>query len=501
MARTTRRQPEASSDTRGAETSKHSHIEYGSTRGNWDRGASSDFAITTVNVPDRLDTMEVRSRAASEASSPQVSRVYFSDVVRWFWRLIALAILGALIWGGVKLLGPVRAAISPAGIGLHLGQALGVPVSVRDSELRLLPSPRLVVTDITVQSGFRLPEASIYFNWRDAVRGLQAAKWVLGEARIAPTRFSGSEALALLQSVRGASRLPAAVSTMRFESVEFTDLTLLPGRYEAVVRRGVNQPEFNSISLKRLDAAGQMEVEITAPAVAGGDAQFALFASNWLAPAGPAIAWNEATAQGSFRADGLKVDSYNVGTRFGSMNGAAVLSRSGNDWRLAGNLKGANISVEDLLLFLRGTPGTESGVAQYGAPAKGMARFDLAVAGSGGTVDEALRRASVSGPAAVASATLEGANLGIAATQGDVASAGGATRFSDLDFEVSGSANGFALRNIVGKAGSLRVYGGVSVDRKLALTGSLRAEVASPRGVASTSIRVGGKATSPTYQY
>jgi hypothetical protein len=415
---------------------------------------------------------------------------------RW---LLVLALLGGLAWGASRLVGPLRAAISPAGIEAQMSKVLGVPVSVRDTELRYSPSPRLVVTDIVAQGGFRLPELAIHFNWRDAIRGLQAASWVLGEARVAPMKLSGQEALALLQSVRRASDFPAAVSVIRFESVEFPGLVLLPGRYEAVIRRSIDQREFSSVALKRLDTDGQLDIEVTPPSGNGGSNRFALYATKWTAPAGPALVWNEATAQGEFRVDAVKVDSYSVGTRFGNLNGAAVMSSDGRGWTVAGNVRGPDLEVDELLLSLSATQKTGEQSRQQ-APIRGTARFDLAAAGNGSNLAEAMQRTSVSGHVKVDNAALTGVNLGLAATQRDPGGSRSTTRFTDLEFDVVGSNAGLAIRNIAGKAGSLRVSGAVNVDRTLTVSGALRSDVTSPRGVASANTRVGGTAATPTFQ-
>lgn len=498
MAKTNGRTSAGARQGKGSQGSEHSHVELGTTRSRWDPDAGADFAITTVNVPDRLDAQEVRARASADFGPPSVRRFHRVDVVRAAGWLLALGALGAVIWGGVRLAGPLRAAISPRGVEAQISQALDVPVSVGSSEVRLLPSPRLVVTDVIGHGGLRLPEITINFNWRDAVRGLQSSSWVLGEARIAPVDLAGEQALALLRSVRRVSRLPAAVSTIRFESVSLADVVLLPGRYEVVVRRGVGQQDFDALSVRRLDGAGQMELEIRPPATPGGASNFKLFARQWLAAVGPGVAWNEATAQGDFRADQLKVDSFSVGAPFGNLNGNALLAGDGRGWRLTGNVRSADVSVEDLIRYLTLPPGAEA--APFQAPFRGTAKIDLALAGHGATVAEALQRATAAGPVSVSGAAVAGINLGLAATQGGAGGAGGVTRLSDLDLEVSGSADGLAVRSIAGRAGSLRVHGALAADRKLQLRGSIRSEVASPRGTAGVDIRVGGTVDAPTYR-
>jgi len=485
-------QSKASSD------SKHSHVEMGTTRSRWDPDAGTDFAITTVNVPDRLDAQEVRAREAVDSGPPSVRRFHRADVVRAVGWLLALTALGVLIWGAVRLIGPLREAISPRGVEAQISQALNLPVSIRTTELRFLPSPQLVVTDVIGHGGLRLPEITVNFNWRDAAHGLRTSTWVLGEARVAPVELTGEHALMLLQSVRRASRLSAAVSTIRFESIAFADVAPLPGRYEAVVRRGIAQRDFDLVIVKGLDGAGQMEVEINPPATTGEAATFRLFASQWLAAAGPAVPWNEATAQGDFRAGELRVDSFSLGARFGNLNGTATLARDARGWRLTGNVRSPDISVEELIRYLTVPAGSEA--PPVPAPFRGTAKIDLALGGSGATAGEALQRATATGPVSVSGATVVGMNLGLAATQGSASGAGGATRLTDLDLEMSGSADGLSVRNLAGRAGGLRVQGGFTVDRKLQLRGSIRSEVTSPRGVAGVDVRLGGTVGAPIYQ-
>jgi len=480
--------------TKGSGESQHSHWEYGSTRGRWDEESGSDFVVTSVNVPDRLDTQEVRARAAEETQA-SVSRFHREDIMRaakWLGGLLVLAAVG--VWGW-RQTGPIRAAISPAGIEASIGRAIEVPVSVASTELRFSPTPRLVITGVAAQSGWRLPEVSLHFNWRDVLQGSTLA---LGEARVAPVALGGEQAMALLQSVRAAARLPEAVTTIRFESLTFPDLPLLPGRYEAVLRRDARK-DFAALSLKRLDSEGSVDIELVPPPAAGGAAGFALFARKWVAGFGPALAWSEATAQGEFRADRIQVDSFSLGAPFGNLNGSALLARDGRSWRLTGSVRSPNLSLEELSRFAGGLSGAEAGSASL--PLQGTAKVELALAGSGASVQQALARARASGPVSVSGAALHGLNLGLAVSQGEAAAgAGGVTRFSDFDGMIVVSPDGPAVPSLSGRAGSLRVQGSLEVDRSLKLAGTLQPEVSSPRGRTSVQIRLGGRLTAPTFR-
>ncbi len=497
MARETRQKHTETAYTKGSGESQHSHVEYGSTHVRWDRDTGSDFAITSVNLPDRLDTQEVRARAAADSERPSVRRLHRSDVIRIIGWLVVALIAGALAWAALRIAMPLRAAISPAGVEASVGAALGVPVSVADTRIDFSPSPRLVVTGLVAQSGFQLPKIELHFNWRAALEGLQSSRWVLGEARVAPVQLTGAQALALLHSARGASRLPATVSTIRFESVEFPDLVVLPGRYEAVVRRAAEQGAFSVISLKRLDGDGEMELEIRPPTSADGAASFALFARKWATAIGPAIVWSEATAQGEFRADLVRVDSYSVGGQFGNLNGAAQLVKEAGGWRLAGNVRSPDLAVEQVIRRAAGLG--EEAKALAPIPLRGTAKFDLTVSGSGASAEETLLRATAGGPVSVSGATFVGLNLGLVASQGKAEGAGGTTRFTDLECDIVVTRDGVTVRNVSGRAGGLRVHGGFQVDRKMQISGSLRPEVVSPRGVIGADVRLGGTAAAPTF--
>ena len=183
MAKTKRREPSTTNDRVGSE-SDHSHFEYPSVPGNWEAASATDFAITTVNVPDRLDAQELRARRDAEDAAPRVSRFHPSDLTRWAGRAFLIAILGAVVWGGFQLAVPVREAFSANGLSERLTVTLKAPTTVRASRMEWWPVPRLVVSGIDVVGRFAIPEASVHFNWSDAVEALRSAKLVLGEVML-----------------------------------------------------------------------------------------------------------------------------------------------------------------------------------------------------------------------------------------------------------------------------------------------------------------------------
>ena len=121
MAKQTGHPPKETARKAGSSESEYSHIEYRSTHGRWDQDAGSDFAITSVNVPDRLDTQEVRARADDDSQS-SVHRFHRDDVfraVKW--------LVGVLVLVGISVAG--RAVGAAVGADPQAANTIAVSVS------------------------------------------------------------------------------------------------------------------------------------------------------------------------------------------------------------------------------------------------------------------------------------------------------------------------------------------------------------------------------------
>ena len=202
----------------------------------WDPTEASSFAITTVNVPDRLDLQEERDRAETEEYTEQRRRVVLQA---WMKRLLVVAVVivfGALVYGVLK---PVRDQASASRVGARLAAAFKLPVKVAETEFRFLPSPRLILRGVDVGGEFGAEQVALLINWKDLWFALTGGQWVWGEATVAPTAMSAAQAIAAVKRVPGGTEgLPQTISTIRFESVQVTGSRLFPGRYEATMRRG-----------------------------------------------------------------------------------------------------------------------------------------------------------------------------------------------------------------------------------------------------------------------
>ena len=90
-------------------------------------------------------------------------------------------------------------------------------------------------------------------------------------------------------------------------------------------------------------------------------------------------------------------------------------------------------------------------------------------------LDDAIARTAIAGPFQIRWATLNGINLGLAATQG--AMAAGQTRFTEFNGVMAASANGVRFEDTGGRAGAMAARGDFTVAPDLALAGGVRVEL------------------------
>lgn len=487
----------------GASVRSPSGKRTGNTAQQWEPTRATDFAITTVNVPDRLDLQEVRARADEDDDAPRrrlVFDTYWLGV--WFKRLLVAGILAGAAYYGYLALLPLRDDVSAAGIAARLTQGLGQPVRVSSADFRFTPTPRLALQDIDVAGAYRLGEVSLHFNWEDALRALRGGNWIWGEAAVAPLKLDGAQGLALLKSLGAAGgAIPPTISTIRFESIEFAEMPLLPGRYEVVARRG-SDGRFAPVSLTEIGTEGRMKLTVSTRADSdwGETVDFQLDAANWALPAGPGARWTEVVATGRVRPNLIEVDSFSLGGAFGVVQGLMVAARD-VEWAVTGVARAPNLDLESVLLHFKGKPAEERPKGQAAVPMHGTAVLSLLVAGRGDTLAQAVGQSVAAGPLQVRWATLNGINLGYAATRGGASgvTGGGITRFSELEASVALAHTGLTVTGIHGRAGAMATRGEIRVAPDLGLSGALRVDLGAQRVQAPINVKVRGTALQPQF--
>jgi hypothetical protein len=290
--------------------------------------------------------------------------------------------------------------------------------------------------------------------------------------------------------------VPAPITAIKFESVQFRGATLLPGRYQIAAERSPGQA-FSSLSVADLDGNGRVSLDVALATAKA--ATFRLRAFQWRAPFGPVNEWAEVSADGSFAPGRLQVDSYAAHGFLGVVTGGLTATKAG-DWTVRGTVQSTNIDLTSVQRELRKR--AKLPVDAKAVPViQGLLESSGTLSGHGATLGEALDQLTAAGKVQIRFAALNGVNLGASAVNGGSDGAlGGATQFGDLDALAHLSPSALRLSEITGTAGALHVRGAVGVERSLNVGGVLRAEVRSAGGTAPADIRVSGTVFDPTFE-
>lgn len=452
---------------------------------------STHFAITTVNVPDRLDLQEERDRAELESFPDDRRRI---DLRAWMKRLIGFAFVAVLVAAGYSVLQPLRTEVSPARVSERLTTVFKRPVTVDDTEFRFSPTPRMIIRGIGV-GDLKVDEASLLINWKDLWSAIRGGSWVWSEGTVAPLSVTTAQASAVALALPvGANELPSKISTLRFESIRISDSGLLAGRYEGLLRRG-DDGKFGPLVLRQIDTEGSMKLTLK-PVTDEGRAvlDFRLDAERWNLPFGPKVRWNEVIAAGRLDEKLLEVKSYTLAGFYGAVTGQLFAAKD-VEWVLTGTVGGSNLDVEAILQSMRSGPAAADGAPPTAV--QGTASLNLVVVGRGSSVDDAIAQAVIAGPFQVRWATLNGINLGLAATQG--ATAAGVTRFTEFDGVLGASLAGVRFEDTGGRSGVLSARGDFTVAPDLGIAGMVRVELGVQRIQAPITLRIRGTALTPRF--
>ena len=452
--------------------------------------AATHFAITTVNVPDRLDLQEERDRSNSDDLVDEHRR----QVVRtWMKRLVIVAAVGVLVTVLYSTLQPLQHEVSAPKVAERLTEVFRQPVGVTETAFRFTPSPRMVIRGISAGT-IRVDEASLLINWKDLLAALRGGQWVWGETTVAPMTLTLAQAGVMASALpTGSNALSNKISTIRFESIRLSDSELLSGRYEAVLRRG-GDGRFGPLVVRQLDIDGTMKLALRPAQTSDGRPviDFRLDADRWDLPFGPKVKWNEVRANGRIDGKLLEVSSYSLAGFYGVVTGM-MYAASDIEWVITGRTAAQNLDIEAMAQHLRKAPAGQEPVP---SPLQGTASLDLTVVGRGQTIDEAVKQAVLAGPFQVRWAALNGINLGLAATQG--ATAAGITRFTEFDGLLGASSAGIRFEETGGRAGALAARGDFTIAPDEAVAGTIRVELGGSR-IQTMTLRVRGDALAPRF--
>jgi len=482
---------------------------------------STDFAITSVNVPDRLDLREVDDRKQQDEASFYAKRR--SAVRIWGRRLLPYAILAAFVVVAGSWLAEQREILGANRISQRLSSVLHVPVVIQDTRFRTTPSPAMVLSGVDLGGQVRLDEVTLEFTAPSLWRAVMSRQSRWGDIVVSPTSLSFDQANQLLTWLTSLDHVvPDSVTRVRFAQLRFPGSGLLPDRYEAVVRRESNG-QFNSAILRRLDTPGSMQLLLT-PDRAGGPIAFECDAADWQPPFTPHTSWSELVASGHVSASAIDVEKFALGSGFGALEGQLLVRRQGHavpPWIVSGQVSTVGIDVASLIQQVasqnsKASPGgaaaetapspsskapASANAPEPAPPMAGTAAIDGVLSGAGVTPEDALSRLIAGGEIKVRSASLNGINLGYAASRptAHASGTGASTRFTQFETSFIAGGDGVVFRKIRGLAGALSAHGELTVAPDLALNGLLHVDLGGARIQAPLRIHVRGTLTHPEF--
>ncbi len=460
---------------------------------------NTHFAITSVNVPDRLDMQDMDDRKQDEDDSRR-RRFDFSALRAWAPRMLVLAVVVGVVFILFEGIDAWRSTLSAERLSQTLSASLGVPVRIESTSFSFSPSPRLVLQKVEIDHKLSLGEISINVGTKHIAQGFQGHGWNFGEAVIAPTALTLEQCrtlVALLPKLGDA--LPHSLSSLRFDQLEISGQPWFAGSWSVIMLRNKSTafPVINATQ-RHGDAFIQFDVTPTAdPQTVG----FQMEAKNWVLPFGPQFPVEVAVASGTASAAAVNVEKYSIGGGFGAVQGHVAANRLGA-WTIDALAETEGLDLEGLIRIIS-TPKekTDEAASETSPMIQGTASFSGHIEGTGATLQDAAATAVFRAPVHVRWPILNGVNLGYAAMRpgSTGGTSGGTTRFSTLNAVLVVGPKQVTLKDIQAHAGALATFGQVNMAPDHSLSGMLRVDLGATRVLAPIRVAVHGTLQRPEF--
>ncbi len=456
------------------------------------------FAITTVNVPDRLDLRDMDDRNQAEEDTRQ--RSFDGAVFRaWAPRLLLIGVLALIAFAIFEGVDTWRTALSAPQLSQRLSNALGVPVIVGSSQFTTSPAPQLVLGKVSFGQDLVLDEIAVGVSYKQLGQVLQGRGWSWGEAVINTHPLTLEQCHTLIGMLpKSAAAFPKTLSTVRFPRLEVADEPWLAGPWEVTVSRRAGASMNTAVAVIRKDK-GSLQLDLAAaddPAAVA----FQLEAHEWQLPFGPGFPLEEVVGSGEVSANRVNLAQFSVGGNFGAIKGQITGVRDGA-WTFSGSTESDSVDLAALIRSIALPPNPDDAAADAPTVIQGTAAFSGRFDGRGKTIDEAISAIRLEGPVHVRNPVLTGINLGYAATRPTVAgvTSGGSTRFTALDAVILTGPSQTVFREIRAHAGALAAYGEVNLRLDHSLAGHLHVDLGETRVLAPIRVAVRGTVLKPEF--
>lgn len=460
---------------------------------------STDFAITTVNVPDRLDLRDMDDRKQTEDDSRR-RRFDFGAIRAWIPRLIGITVLGAIGYGIYVAFDTWHESLSPGQMSQRLSASLGVPVKIEATQFSFSPTPRLILTKVGIDGKVVLDEISLNLESRQILQIVQGRHWNWGDAVVGPATMDLEQCRGLFKLVPHLdAALPSSISSLHFHQLQVSDQPWLAGEWEIDLTRKKGVGFASAVARLKRDK-GSLEIDVT-PTANPDVVAFQMEAINLLLPFGPAFAVEEAIANGNASPAGIELSHFSVGGPFGAVQGSLTASLD-TRWEIQGVMQSEGVDLAALVRQVAPPPESKEEAPNEPEPViQGTASFAGQIAGKGATLADATAHATFTAPVGVRWPVVNGINLGFVATQpgASVDARGGTTRFSTLEAQITANSEKIVIRDIHARAGALAVLGQVSLTPDHALSGLLHVDLGTTRVLAPIRVGVHGNLRKPEF--
>jgi len=456
------------------------------------------FAITTVNVPDRLDLRDMDDRKLEEDTRQR--RFDLTAFRIWAPRLFFIAFFAVVAFIALEAFDTWRTSLSAQQLSQRLSRSLGLPVEIENSRFVLSPVPRLLLTKMSLDHKVVLDEVSINVGPRHIAQALQGRGWNWGEAVVGPTVMTleqGNFLIRLLPKL--GSALPHSLSALRFDRVEVAEQPWLSGQWNVEVSRE-GGAGFAKVVATTRSGSSWMRFVLT-PAADEQAVHFQMDGQDWHMPFGVTFPMEEAIATGEISATSLEVRDFSLGGAFGAVKGS-VSAKFDGLWSLTGLVEADGLDLSALIRQLSpAAANPEEANPDAGTVIQGNASFSGKFEGKGATLVEAASVAVFAAPVQVRWPVLNGIDLGYAATRpgSNAGTGGGSTRFSALSAVVVANNGNVSFRDLRAHAGALAASGDVNMAPDHSLNGLLHVELGATRVLAPIRVAVHGTISKPQF--
>lgn len=360
-------------------------------------------------------------------------------------------------------------------------EKLGVPVAIGGGHLSFLPSPRIVLKDISVgehqeaQFGrvVAIPTISTLLSDTKII-DIEIAKPVIKQAAL--------DIVAALSSEKSESDEPSPVN---IRHININDLELLwpDAKYpvfdiEATLRNG---SQLESATVETQD--GKLKANVTP---SGEEQLIELSASKWTVPGGLPLFIDNAKVQAHLKGSRLEIPNIDIALYKGKLTGDAVLTW-GKSWKVTGKIKIDDLSVKEPSSMVSESVYLSGKLFSNG-------KFS-AVAKDAGSLRDNLRADFIF---KVNDGVLHGLDLAKAASlllkQGQ---SGGETEFDAFSGFLNVTGRQYHLRDLKIRSGLISADGQVKISPKEELDGTVRVEVKNSMSMAAIPLDVSGTLNDP----